>query len=216
MNFRDLAKIDIKNLQRITADDIIAFIKSRLDIGIITGLIAVTAMSIIGLFGYSKTKSISLDSQIKSENELLPVAEQQKTLLSEIQKFKESFPNHLGTNTLIDQISSLALLHGVQINALSPSETKEDEFKSITTIQITIAGEDYDNIISFTKSIESLPHSITITQWWGSLLSSPQTNTNRRQSSRGGFLINEKTDDVISVKMTINSTLLKDHAKTEK
>lgn len=215
MKLQDLAKIDIKNLQSITADDIIAFIKSRLDIGIITGLIAVTLMSIIGLFGYSKTKSISLTNQIKSERELLPAAEQQKKLLSEIQEFKEKFPKHLGTNSLIDQLSSLALLHGVQINALSPSETKEDEFKSITTIQITIASEDYDNIISFTKSIESLPHSITITKWGGTLLTSAQTPTNRRQSSRGGFLIDQEITDLISVKMTINSTLLKDHAKTE-
>lgn len=200
--------MNLKDLQNIDAGQIVHFLRSRLDIAAVVALIGISLLSVAGIFSYTRGITSKLRQQIETDRRLISVAEEQKRLLSEINRFKEDFPKHLDSNALIDRLSSLALEHRIQITSLSPSETKADELQSTATIQITIASTNYENIISFTKSIESLSYSITITKWDGSL----STQSGRtRQPRRITGAAEAEDEPAISVQMTINSIMLKNN-----
>lgn len=208
MNLRDLAKIDIKTLQQIQVNDIIAFMRSNLDIAIIVSIIGLTLATVLGLYGYSTSKNISLNNQVQTAQELVPVAEKQKELLEEFNTFIKNFPDSIGTNALMEKISGLALDHDIQIKSISPGLTDENTIRSITEMTLTIVSDSYDDIISFTKSIESLPYSITITSWKG-------YQTNQSNSSRRTRSVNGQTEPdtiLINIDMRIQSIQLKEGA----
>jgi Tfp pilus assembly protein PilO len=198
--------MNIKDLQNIDAAEIVHFLRSRLDIAVVVILAGISFISVTGIFSYTRAVTAKLRQQIEADRRLVSVAEEQKRLISEINRFKEDFPEHLDSNALIDRLSSLAIEHRVQITSLSPAETRADELQSTSTIQITINATDYENIISFTKSIESLSYSITIHKWDGSL--SAQGGRSR-QSRRITGAAEADDEPVISVQMTINSIMLR-------
>jgi len=105
-----------------------------------------------------------------------------------VQKHHSDFlakaPKAISENKLIEILSEIALARSVQILSFSPTSKKSAGPISLTSVEITVASENYADTVRFTRDIENLPHSIRIGKWYGDL--KMPVNTSRRFLQRPG------------------------------
>lgn len=205
MKISDLAKINISDLQRIDIQEVKFFLMQRLDISVCLILGGLSVAGAIFIVSQGNISASSMNQQVRIKKDLLTVANEQKDLIKKIDEFKQKFPKNINSDQLIDQLSNLAVDHGVQINSLSPVKEDTDTFKKTVSLEIAVSSSDYDKLILFSKDIESLPYSIRIDTWSGSM-ESPLKPTQRNRNTYIDPLQKQKEKE--DIKATIKISLV--------
>lgn len=202
MKISDLSKINLQDLQKISVNDVQHFLLQRRDIAICLGLVIVSIIGAITLYNSSTAQVKKNKVQIINKEGLLIAMNEQKEISGKMDEFKNTFPKPLNTDQLIDQISTLAVDNGIQIETFSPAQEQSDTYKKVVSLDITVSSPNYESLIIFAKGIESLPYSIRIDEWSGRMAAPI------RQSSRSSFQDKNIQDDEISAKIKISSVEL--------
>jgi len=175
---KKLQSIDAKDFKNIDFNQAKAVLTSRIDIVLIVLLISITFFSTLTIYNGRKKKAESLNIEITEKEEKLIIVEKYRELTKEFHDFIDNYPKHIPRGQLINKLSEFAIQHNVQIENFAPASQQTDDYTKITTIQINISSEGYNNIILFMRAIETAPYSITVEEWSGKI-------KGERSSSRG-------------------------------
>ena len=168
MNFlKELNKIDMKDLKSVDVGQIKAVLFGRLEIVISLALIAATIAGIVVLSGNRKQETGQLNYRITQLKEKVTIVQEQKNIQKSYDDFFSTFPKAIETDQLIDNLSSLAASHHIQIQSFSPAEEISGEYWSTTSMSINVSSSNYKDIIQFVKDIENLPYAVQIQKWSG-------------------------------------------------
>ena len=168
MGLKDLNKLNIKDLQNIDVGEVKKFLFSRLDVSICI-LIGVLSAAISIFIMVKKINDISsVRAEIQLKHQILAASKEQMQIKEELTKFKTGFPEKLDEESMIQAILKAASQHLAKISSFSPAQEESDQYKKTTRINLTVNTDNFDDMILFIKSIESLPYSIKIDFWSGS------------------------------------------------
>lgn len=167
MDLKDLNNIRIEDLKNIDANDIKEFFVRRMDISIIILLIITIIFVIIMIRGNEKKALKTTELQVTEMKEKLEASENFKLAQSKYDRFIDNFPKSINSDQLSDKISEIAAQNDVLILSFSPQKTRISDIFEFSTVKISITSEKYENIVSFTKSIEESPYALRIEQWTG-------------------------------------------------
>ncbi|HQP10199.1 MAG TPA: type 4a pilus biogenesis protein PilO [Candidatus Omnitrophota bacterium] len=209
MNLKDLNNIDIKDLQNIDWNDIKDRLMSQPHL-IVNILLAI--ITVFVLFSTSKKLAVSA-KQLKTEQASLKTKlaalEQFNAVKKENKDFLEKMPQAITDDQLIETFSEFAFQRNVQIISFSPAQKKSNSLLTLTSIELNIVSENYENIILFIHDIENSPYAIRIGQWSGKSIKQGEISQGQSRNANRPDDAEEETKEYIQATVKIESMELK-------
>lgn len=103
------------------------------------------------------------------QEEKLSAVKEMENVEAEYNEALKKFPETIEGNKLINYISELALKHKIQMQSFSPGQMEENDYWSVTKVNINVVSADYTDIILFIKDLEESGYFIRIAHWSGKL-----------------------------------------------
>lgn len=167
MNLSDLKNFDIQTLQNIDTNDIVDFLKTNISVMISVGVIFLTVFLVVVILNLNGIKSKNLKNEFSELQEKFTAVSEADIIKQEYESFIAQLPKSVEGNDLRNVISQLAVSKDIQIMEYAPLGKKEGELVDLSQVRITILSRTYNNIVDFTKAIESMPYAIRIEKWSG-------------------------------------------------
>ena len=127
----------------------------------------VTAVTVFMAYRMWANTTQTLKFKIVELQEKAKALDEYKITQKQIRDILVNTPETISENRLIEMLSEIALESGVQIISLSPTTKRQDNFTRLTSIKITIASENYADIIRFMHKLENSAYSIRVKGWTG-------------------------------------------------
>jgi hypothetical protein len=201
MNLKDLSKFDVKELQNIDWGGFKDRLFSQPDF-FVNILLALITVSFV--FSSSK-KLISSSQQLQSQQAQLKIKLDALNQLNATKKthkeFLEKAPQPVTDDQLIETLSEFAFQRDVQILSFSSPEKKSNNLLVLTSIELKIASEKYENIILFINDIENSSYAMRIGEWSGKLTRQAQISQGR--PPRNNLQTTEKEDMTEYIQATV-------------
>ena len=204
MTAKNLAKFDLDSLKGINAQQIIEFLKNRIDISVNILLIALTLYATIYFYMDNTRKLKNTQDDIRQMSEKLSITSDLGNLQQELDDRISRFPKPIASDQISNQLSSFAAQNGVQILSFSPAENKSDDYVNLTRVNMRIASADYDKIASFVRAIEDSNLAIKVESWSGNLSEAGGSGYAQRKKAKETF-----GEDLIISNIKIGSIQLK-------
>ena len=198
-----MPKVDINILKNINSEQIVEFFKNRIDISVNILLIAVMMYVTIYIYTGNKKKLVDLQQQVAQTSEKLSVTQDIEAMQNKHDSFIQRFPKPIESDQISSKLSAFAADHNVQILSFSPAETKSDEYIELTRVNMRIASDNYDEIVSFVQSIENSSLALNVESWSGALNDPQGGYSQRRKSQETG------SENLITADIKIGSIQLK-------
>ena len=198
-----MPKVDINILKNINSEQIVEFFKNRIDISVNILLIAVMIYVTIYIYTGNKKKLVDLQQQVAQTSEKLSVTQDIEAMQNKHDSFIQRFPKPIESDQISSKLSAFAADHNVQILSFSPAETKSDEYIELTRVNMRIASDNYDEIVSFVQSIENSSLALNVESWSGALNDPQGGYSQRRKSQETG------SENLITADIKIGSIQLK-------
>ncbi len=203
-----MKKLMVNDLKNLNLAKIKEIVSQRLDIFINILLIGLTLFGTIYLYSTRVREGRRLQTEVRQMTEKLAAAQEYEVVKKEYEDFIKAFPQAIPSDQLINRLSQVAVSHSVQILAFSPEERKSNDFFEQTSVSLNIASDNYDNMVSFIKEVESSPTSIFVQKWSGKVREKPVERRRDRRVEEPKVL--ESNEDVIiEANMEISSIRLK-------
>ena len=175
-----LNKINVKELQNIDYQKLLANIKTRPDIIIIAIAVAGTIFFCSKIYGDNQTKITTARTEIKNLEKKIEAIEKYKKRQDDLQGFVTQIPGPISEDNLINLITDFAVKHHVQIESFSPANKGTMPLYETAGLNLNLSVKDYKNLWLFIHDIEESAYPIHIGRWRASL-EGGQTQTERGQ-----------------------------------
>ncbi len=196
-----LQSVDVKDLKNIDMQQVQDNIRGKPDTIIIVFLIiASIAGSVYMFINFQKTFA-ELETEVTKYNEQLEVAEQNKVLTKQFEKFMAEFPGKIVIDELTNKISAFAIDRNVNIISFSPAQQQETDYTVVETVNINVVAKEYHQLVSFIQDIEQAPFAIRIEAWNARL--ERAGNRGRTRGRRSRHDQTEQTEETPSISATI-------------
>lgn len=165
MNLKELSKLTPDDIKNIDFSQLRENLSHRLDILINIVLIIATLIFSYNFIIKNKQKAKQHKVTITELNEKIKAVEELKDSQESLTKLFNDFPQSIESDKLINMISNFAVSHRVQILSFSPAESWTNDYYELTSINLKILSENYDDIINFINEIESTSYALRIAAW---------------------------------------------------
>lgn len=169
MNLRDIAKLDLKDLQKVDYQGFLKDVSKKPDkiIIILAPLLAI----FVGFKTFTNTQTerrTRSSSTVLMESKIVLVDEYKKSQ-EDLNSFLATMPKQITESEFVNKITDFAVKRGVQIESFSPAKNQRDPLFDLITINININSKKYENIWLFINDIEKSGLNIRINSWSGSM-----------------------------------------------
>ena len=105
---------------------------------------------------------------------------------------KEKFPKSISSDEFLAKLSDLALKNNVQTVSFSQPQKKSGEYVDLVVINFNILSENYGNLLTFLKDIETFPNALRLHKLTAHLVDSSSDN---RRNNQGQYQYQNKNQN---------------------
>ena len=186
MDLSGLDKFDIKNIKSLLEVGSIQDFILRRQVLLSKGLIIIITLVVVLLsLSVTRKQARNLQTQITDLQKKIEAISKQKDVLKEAKDFVGAFPKAVPSNKLINILTDLSVKRNIQIGSISPAKTVSKSLYDLTTIDLTVSANTYQDLGFFIYDVEHLPHAIRIEKWSARLTGRPSRSPSqqKRESS---------------------------------
>ncbi len=171
MDFTKLSQLTLDDLKNIDGQQVAHWIKKRLDVAVMGGVILVTAVVSIAVLSQRMAEKKRLEREMaKAEKKLKAIRELEKVDES-LQALLATIPPPLSSEALVGRLTDWAVQRGVRIESFSPARKEQREHYDLTSVHIEVSAADFASIWLLVHDIETSGLPIRIDMWDGRLVS---------------------------------------------
>jgi hypothetical protein len=207
MNLKDLSQIDVNELKNLNYNKIVEELKKQPLVLIGVAVSIGTLIFCVQFYSKSQRETIVARAEIpKLESKIATINEYEK-LQQELKNFFNETKTPLTGEELMSQITDFASKYDIQIESLSPTKEQDETLFHITSINLSISGQNYRDIILFLYDIEHHLSSIRILKYSTRLEGENQAGG--RKSIVTHNEVGAKTGKTFKINMEIASVAIK-------
>jgi len=164
MKIKDLANLDIKDLQNINAAAILKSIKRRPDILVISVCILLTIIASGMVYRSQKRLLKTMSRELKDLQKKATVFDELTEAQRALADLKAVLPQSMTESKIMEILTHKARKYHILIDTFSPATITEFPSHSILSITLDMIVSDYANLWKFIYSIENLNQTLRIDQ----------------------------------------------------
>ncbi|MBF0531800.1 MAG: type 4a pilus biogenesis protein PilO [Candidatus Omnitrophica bacterium] len=167
MNFDDLKNFDWQSLQKISPEEVVFFLQSKLTLFINTGMILVTLIVLGALWNNARAQQAALLRQLIALKQKTETVAAGKAAAKEYADFFAQLPKPIESDELRDVLSQLAVERHIQILEFTPLGNKENESINLLQVRMNLVSDTYRDMVAYIRAIETLPFAVRVDKWSG-------------------------------------------------
>ncbi len=130
---------------------------------LVSGVIAVVALVILaGIFNNYKISQQQFNNRARDLEQKNKVIADHDKDLKKLNDFLDTLPQQLKGDQAVQQLTDYAQSNAVEIVSVSPGQNKVDGYVSLTDVRLTVASDDYKNIVRFIRALEQSEYALRV------------------------------------------------------
>lgn len=169
IDLKKLNEIKIEDLKNVDYKALWENLKKQPDRIILTVLIVITSIFMLGYISKRPKKIQQLNTEIRVLEEKIKAIKSYEERKKELDDFMNNMPETIAVDTMRKLLNDLAVKNNIYIDGFSPAQREERDLYETIRFQLNLSADEYRDIVSFVRDLESTPYGIRVDNWRGNM-----------------------------------------------